>query len=83
MPRAVSAVEFSLWDGYDAVVEASALAWSAEAVRRMESGVFGPPIEFTGIKRRYDGFNEMAQDGWRNALDAATWAAFAGEEVTA
>ena len=35
------------------------------------------------MKRRYDGFNEMAQDGWRNALDAATWAAFAGEEVTA
>ena len=43
LPRAVSAVEFSLWDGYDAVAEASAMAWSAEAVRRIDSGVFGPP----------------------------------------
>jgi ATP-dependent helicase/nuclease subunit B len=82
LPRAASDIGFSIWKDYDEVLEASALEWSAEAVRRLRAGIFGPPTIQPG-KPPPKPWVGLAPDGWENALARPLPPAFAGEEVPA
>ncbi|MFM7182120.1 MAG: PD-(D/E)XK nuclease family protein [Verrucomicrobiales bacterium] len=81
LSRAASETGFSIWDGYDASLEASALEWSAEVVRRLRAGIFGPPTIQPG-KPPPEPWASLAPDGWEMALANPLPAAFAGREVS-
>lgn len=80
LPRNIGAVGFSMWGGYDAATEASALEWSEEAVRRICNGVFGPPVTDNHGVPKGD-WKFLAPDGWEAALAPGVLTAFAGKEV--
>jgi ATP-dependent helicase/nuclease subunit B len=82
LSRAASEIGFSIWDGYDEPLEASALEWSGEAVRRLHAGIYGPPIRRPG-KPPPRPWESLAPDGWESALAQPLPAAFAGKGVLA
>lgn len=82
LPRATSEIKFSLWERYDAALEASALSWATEAVRRLQAGIYGPPIVAPN-KPLPEPWVSIAADGWEKALAQPLPVGFAGEGVSA
>ena len=81
LARAASETKFSIWDGYGQAIEDSALEWAAEAVRRLQAGIFGPPA-IDPNKPPPEPWRNLAPDGWGEALARPLPAIFAGEEVS-
>lgn len=82
LSRAASEIRFSIWDGYDETIEASALEWAGEVVHRLRAGIYGPPA-IDPRKPPPEPWRHLAPDGWENALARPLPSAFSGEEVPA